>query len=73
MLLQKDGGKLGTKSENIENGLEPGKAATQILNAIKKGSFESYIGKVSGEKIVLWLNRLSPAMVIKRATKLVPK
>ncbi len=71
--VTKDGGKLGTKSENIENGLEPGKAATQILEAIKKGSFESYIGKFGFEKFVLMLNRLSPALVTKRATKFVPK
>jgi dehydrogenase/reductase SDR family protein 7B len=71
--ITKDGGKLGTKSENIENGLEPGKAANQILKAIEKGSFESYIGKFSGEKIVLWLNRLSPAMVTRRAAKFGPK
>jgi dehydrogenase/reductase SDR family protein 7B len=71
--LTKDGSKLGTQSENIANGLEPGKAAVQILKAIEKGSYESYIGKFSGEKIVLWLNRLSPGMVIKQASKLGPK
>ena len=71
--VTKDGGKLGTRSENIDNGLEPGKAANQILKAIEKGSFESYIGKFSVEKIVLWLNRLSPSMVTKRAAKFGPK
>jgi dehydrogenase/reductase SDR family member 7B len=71
--ITKDGGKLGTQSEDIKNGLEPGKAAVQILNAIEKGSYESYIGKFSGEKIVLWLNRVAPGMVTKRASKFGPK
>ena len=71
--LTKDGAKLGVQSKNIENGLTPGKAAVQILNVIKKGSFESYIGKFSGEKIVLWLNRIAPNIVIRKAVKLTPK
>jgi short-subunit dehydrogenase len=71
--LTKNGAKLGVQSENIVNGLSPGRAAVQILNAIKKGSYESYIGKFSGEKIVLWLNRFAPNMVIKRAAKFGPK
>ena len=71
--LTKDGAKLGIRSEKIANGLTPGRAAVQILNAIKKGSFESYIGKFSAEKIVLWLNRFAPNMVIKRAAKFAPK
>jgi dehydrogenase/reductase SDR family protein 7B len=71
--LTKEGAKLGVQSENIAKGLAPGRAAVQILNAIQKGSYESYIGKFSGEKIVLWLNRFAPNMVIKRASKLGPK
>jgi dehydrogenase/reductase SDR family member 7B len=71
--LTRDGAGLGIQSENIANGLAPGRAAVQILNAIEKGSFESYIGKFSGEQIVLWLNRIAPGMVIKRATKFAPK
>ena len=71
--LTKDGAKLGVQSKNIENGLTPGKAAVQILHAIKKGSFESYIGKFSGEKIVLWLSRIAPNMVIRKAVRLTPK
>jgi dehydrogenase/reductase SDR family member 7B len=71
--LNKDGAGLGVQSENIANGLAPGRAAVQILNAIEKGVFEKYIGKFSGEKIVLWLNRFAPGMVIKRAAKFGPK
>jgi dehydrogenase/reductase SDR family member 7B len=71
--LNKDGKGLGVQSENTANGLAPERAAVQILNAIAKGSFESYIGKFGGEKIALWLNRFAPGMVIKRAAKLTPK
>ncbi len=71
--LTKDGATLGSRSKNIDNGLAPGKAATQILKAIEKGSFESYIGKFSTEKFVLWLNRFYPSMLIKRAAKFSPK
>ena len=71
--LAKDGTALGVQSENIANGLAPDLAAAQILKVIAKGLFESYIGKFSGEKIVLWLNRLAPNLVIKKAVKLAPK
>ncbi len=71
--LTKDGAGLGVQSKNIDNGLTPGRAAVQILKAVEKGSFEAYIGKFSGEKVVLWLNRFAPGMVIKRATKFGPK
>jgi dehydrogenase/reductase SDR family protein 7B len=71
--LTKEGTKLGVQSENISKGLAPGKAAVQILKAIEKGLYETYIGKFSGEKIALWLNRLSPAMIIRRASGFGPK
>jgi dehydrogenase/reductase SDR family member 7B len=71
--LTRDGTKLGTLSENIANGLAPELAAVQILNAVAKGSFESYIGKFSSEKIVLWINRFAPDIVIRRAAKFAPK
>jgi dehydrogenase/reductase SDR family member 7B len=71
--LTKDGSTLGTQSENIQNGLAPEKAAEQILKAIARGSYESYIGKFGGEQIALWLNRFAPDMLIKRAVKLTPK
>jgi dehydrogenase/reductase SDR family protein 7B len=64
---------LGAPSENIDNGLAPDKAAKQILKAIEKGSFESYIGRFSTEKFGLWINRFAPGVLIKMAPKLVPK
>jgi dehydrogenase/reductase SDR family member 7B len=68
-----DGGKLGVVGENIHNGLDPDKAAAQILRAIAAGRYESYIGKFGMEKIGLWVNRFFPAFVIRRASKLSPK
>jgi len=64
---------LGKPSENIENGLPADRAAKQILKAIRRGSFEPYIGRFSGERIALWLNRLAPGILIRMAPKLVPK
>ncbi len=39
------------KSEDISNGLPSEKAAEQILSAIKRGAFEAYIGRLSGERV----------------------
>jgi short-subunit dehydrogenase len=64
---------LGKPSENIENGLPADRAAKQILKAIKRGSFEVYIGKLSGERIGLWLNRFLPGVLTRIAPKLIPK
>jgi dehydrogenase/reductase SDR family protein 7B len=64
---------LAKPSENIDNGLPADHAAKQIMKAIKRGSFEPYIGKFSGERIVLWLNRLAPGLVTRIAPRLVPK
>jgi len=64
---------LGKPSENIENGLPADRAAKQIMKAIKKGSFESYIGKFSGELIALWLTRFAPGVFTRIAPKLIPK
>src|ERR1700754_453329 len=41
---------LGKPSENIDNGLSADRAARQIMKAIKRGAFEAYIGKLSGER-----------------------
>ncbi len=71
--ITRDGSELGTLSENIAGGLAPEKAAVQILHAIAKGSFESFIGKFGGEKIALWVNRYAPGVLIKKAAKLSPK
>ncbi|HWK04247.1 MAG TPA: SDR family oxidoreductase [Puia sp.] len=71
--LTKDGTRLGSPSENIEKGLAPDLAAGQILKAISKDRFESYIGKFGMEKIALWLNRFFPSFVIRQASKFAPK
>ncbi|HEY4967902.1 MAG TPA: SDR family oxidoreductase [Puia sp.] len=71
--LTRDGARLGIHSENINNGLAPERAAVQILNAISKGAYESYIGKFGGEQFALWLNRFAPNLLIKKAKKLTPK
>jgi len=64
---------LGKPSENIENGYPADRAAIQILKAIKKGAFEPYIGRFSGERIVLWIKRLAPGVLTRMTPKLVPK
>jgi short-subunit dehydrogenase len=71
--ITKDGAPLASLSENIEKGLAPDRAAAQILKAISKGKFESYIGKFGMERIALWLNRFAPAFVIRQASKFAPK
>ena len=71
--ITKDGTSLGRQSQNINNGLSPGKAAVQILNAISKGSYETYIGKFGGEKISLWIMRFAPGILIKKAPSFGPK
>jgi dehydrogenase/reductase SDR family protein 7B len=59
--------------ENVDNGLPADRAAKQILKAIKRGAYESYIGKFGGEQIVIWLNRFAPGLVVRIAPRLVPK
>jgi len=71
--ITKDGTRLGKQSQNINNGLTPGKAAVQILKAISRSSYETYIGKFGGEKISLWIMRFAPGMLIKRAPSFGPK
>jgi dehydrogenase/reductase SDR family member 7B len=71
--LTRDGTKLGTPTANIEKGLAPGLAARQILNAISKSKYESYIGKFGTERMALWINRLFPGFVIRQASKFAPK
>ena len=71
--ITKDGTSLGKQSQNIKNGLSPGKAAVQILKAISRGSYETYIGKFGGEKISLWIMRFAPGMLIKKAPSFGPK
>jgi short-subunit dehydrogenase len=72
--LTKDGKALGTASENIEKGLPPQEAATQMLRAIGRGAFEAYIGKgMGGERLALLLNRWAPGMLIREVKKHPPK
>ena len=68
-----DGTPLGVVGSNIGNGLAADKAAVQMLRAIAAGRFEAYIGKVSGEKFALWINRLAPSVIVKLAPGLKPK
>jgi dehydrogenase/reductase SDR family protein 7B len=68
-----DGSKLGIVGKNINDGLAPEKAASQILRVIAAGKFESYIGRFGMEKMALWINRIFPSFVIKRASKFAPK
>jgi short-subunit dehydrogenase len=71
--VTKDGKPLGVVSQNIASGLPANEAAKQILKAISKGTYESYIGKFGAEKIALWLNRFLPVVVVKKAPGLIPK
>jgi len=67
----KDG--LDKPSKNISGGLPANQAAKQIMRAIKNGAFEAYIGKFSGERIALWLNRLAPGVLTRIVPGQVPK
>jgi dehydrogenase/reductase SDR family member 7B len=71
--LTKDGSALGQASRNIEKGLPPDEAARQILRAVGRREFETYIGKRSGEMFALLLNRWVPGALMRRAPKLMPK
>lgn len=66
-------GQAGKASKDIANGLPADRAALQILRAIERHDPEAYIGKFSGERIALWLNRFLPKTLIKIAPKLTPK
>jgi dehydrogenase/reductase SDR family protein 7B len=71
--MTKDGGKLGKVSGNIEGGLPAATAAVQIKKAMARGAYEAYIGKLSGERVALWLNRLAPGLLIRIVPGQVPK
>jgi dehydrogenase/reductase SDR family protein 7B len=71
--LKGDGSKFDIMAENIKTGLPSDQAARQMARAIAEGRYESYIGRFGGERIGLWINRIFPSFIIKRAPKLVPK
>jgi short-subunit dehydrogenase len=71
--VTKDGSPLGKASVNIEKGLGADRAAVQIVRVMGKGKYEAYIGKMGPERIVLWLNRWFPGVLMRMAPKLVPK
>lgn len=71
--LTKDGSPMAQASQNIDKGLSADKAARQILRAIARGAFEAYIGKLSGERVALVLNRLTPGVLMRMAPGLQPK
>lgn len=68
-----DGSAVAEVGENIANGLPADKAALQIMKAIAAGKFETYVGKTSGEKMALIVNRIAPNMLQKIVRKQVPK
>lgn len=68
-----DGSKLGVLGKDIGNGLAPDKAADQILRAVRAGKYEAYIGKFSGERFALLINRFAPSVLVKIAAGLNPK
>ena len=72
-VVTKDGSPLGNKSVNIEKGLPADKAAAQILRAVKKGSFEAYIGKMGPERLALIVNRWAPRFLMRMAPRMAPK
>jgi short-subunit dehydrogenase len=60
------GEKLNQLGKNIGHGYEASKTAQQILNAIRKGKFEKYVGRpFSKEWLAIHLMRLFPTLAIK--------
>ncbi len=68
-----DGQKFGGPSEEIDNGLPAEKAAEQIIKAIKKGAYESYVGRFTEERLALFVNRFLPGLLIRLMPGRVPK
>jgi dehydrogenase/reductase SDR family protein 7B len=68
------GEKLNQVSKNIGHGYAADKTAQQILNAIRKGKFEKYVGRpFSQEWIAIHFMRLFPSLAIKALRKAVPQ
>ncbi|MGN6181635.1 MAG: SDR family NAD(P)-dependent oxidoreductase [Mucilaginibacter sp.] len=70
-----DGGWMQSEPEQINSGFPAEKAAEQIIKAIKKGAYEPYIGKATGqERLALFVNRFWPGLLIRLMPKMgVPK
>jgi len=67
------GERLGVLGKDIGQGFPAHKAAEQILKAVARGRFESYVGRASMEKFALVLNRLAPGLLKRMAPRQVPK
>lgn len=66
-----DGGWMQGKSEQINGGFPADKAAEQIVKAIKKGAYEPFIGKYTGEeRLALFVNRVWPSLLIRLMPKM---
>lgn len=68
-----NGQKFGGASTEIDNGYPAEKAAAQILKAIKKGTYEPYIGRWGEEKLALLVNRFLPGLLIRMMPGREPK
>jgi short-subunit dehydrogenase len=69
-VISGDGSFLSNKSEQISEGFSAGKAAGQIIKAIKNEAYEPYIGKFIGEeKLALFVKRVLPGLF----TRLIPR
>lgn len=71
--VTRDGSAIGQVSGNIEGGLPADKAAIRIRKAIGRGVLEAYIGKLSGERVALWLNRFAPGILARIVPGKAPK
>lgn len=66
-----DGGWMQGKSDDLKGGFPAGKAAEQIVRAIKNGAYESFIGNIFGEeRLALFVNRVWPGLLIKLMPKI---
>jgi short-subunit dehydrogenase len=69
-VISGDGSFLNTKSEQINGGFSAGKAARQIIKAIRNEKYEPYIGKLIGEeRLALFVKRFMPGLF----TRLIPR
>ncbi len=71
--VQADGTPLGHVSQNIAGGLPADEAALQVLKAVALKKNEPYIGRLSGERLALWIMRFAPGLMFRIAPGLSPK